>query len=235
MLEQQQIQLVNGLHELYKRATAGQGWDGPLLSDGGNGRPLTHDILDSLGVLQHENTNSCGNLEDDLDIMQHRLTRDGSDSVKRQGSSDSENERSSVRTSFFEVTPQQPFAKGTFTTSQLPTPPLAQAPFTMPIWNGVSGSKASQVRPQSIEVHPGCSAGQVNMSTIAIDQQSWLDSPITYDEDADLMRVDGFSNYDTYAGLREQIPASMESTIQASTMSNWSEEDFTTFLHTTIN
>ncbi|KAL9118559.1 MAG: hypothetical protein Q9187_004894, partial [Circinaria calcarea] len=183
MLEQQQIQLVNGLHELYKRATASQGWDGPLLSDGGHGRPLTHDILDSLGVLHHENINGCGNLEDDLDIMQHRLIRDGSDSVKRRGSSDSENEQSSVRTSFFEVTPQQSFAKGTFTTSQLPTPPLTQAPFTMPTWNGVPGSKASQVRPQLTEIHPGCSAGQVSMSTIAIDQQSWLDSPMAYDED----------------------------------------------------
>ena len=235
MLEQQQIQLVNGLHELYKKATAGQGWDGPLLSDGGNGRPLTHDILDSLGVLQSETPNSYGNFEDDLDVMQHRLVRDGSDSVQRRGSSDSENEQSSVRTSFFELTPQHPFTKGTFSTSQLPTPPLTQTPFTMPVWHGQPWAKASQVRLQSLEVHPRCSVGQANMSAIAIDQQSWLDSPVAYDEDVDFMRIDGYSNYDTCAGLRQQIPASMESTIQTATMPNWSEEDFTTFLHTTIN
>ena len=235
MLEQQQIQLVNGLHELYKKAKAGQGWDGPLLSDGGTGRPLTHDILDSLGVLQTETSNSCGNFEDDLDVMQHRLLRDGSGSVQRRGSSDSENERSSVRTSFFELAPQHPFGKGAFSASQLPTPPLTQTPFTMPVWHSQPGGKASQVRPQSLEVHPGCSAGQANMSAIAIDQQSWLDSPMTYDEDVDFMRVDGYSNYDTYAGLRQQIPTSMEATIQSATMPNWSEEDFTNFLHTTIN
>lgn len=235
MLEQQQIQLVNGLQELYKKAKASQGWDGPLLGDGGHGRPLTHDILDSLGVLQHETLNNCSSFEDDLDVMQHRLVRDGSDSVQRRGSSDSENERSSVRTSIFELTPQHPLAKNTFSTSQLPTPPLTQTPFTMPVWHGQPGSKASQVRPQSLEVHPGCSAGQASMSAIAIDQQSWLDSPIAYDEDVDFMRIDDYSPYDTYAGLRQQIPASMESTIQTATMPNWSEEDFTTFLHTTIN
>ncbi len=52
MLERQHAQLIAGLQKLYRRTQNGDGWTGPRLEDENHGQPLTHKILEALGVLQ---------------------------------------------------------------------------------------------------------------------------------------------------------------------------------------
>lgn len=52
LLERQHAQLTAGLHELYRRTQNGEGWTGPHLEAVNHHQPLTHKILEGLGVLQ---------------------------------------------------------------------------------------------------------------------------------------------------------------------------------------
>lgn len=52
MLERQHAQLIAGLQELYRRTQDGQGWRGTPLDLVNNGQPLTHQMLERLGVLR---------------------------------------------------------------------------------------------------------------------------------------------------------------------------------------
>ena len=54
VLEHQHAQLIAGLHELYRRALNGDRWIGPRLEVVNHNQPLTHKILEALGVLQPE-------------------------------------------------------------------------------------------------------------------------------------------------------------------------------------
>ncbi len=51
MLERQHTELIAGLHELYRRIQAGERFPSPPLEPAYNGQPLTHKILEALGVL----------------------------------------------------------------------------------------------------------------------------------------------------------------------------------------
>ena len=52
LLERQHAQLTAGLHELYRRTQNGGGWTGLQLEAVNYHQPLTHTILEGLGVLQ---------------------------------------------------------------------------------------------------------------------------------------------------------------------------------------
>jgi len=54
MLARQHTQLIAGLQELYRRTQTGEGWVGPLPDPVNYGQPLTHKILEALGVLQQD-------------------------------------------------------------------------------------------------------------------------------------------------------------------------------------
>ena len=54
MLERQHSQLIAGLQELYRRTQTGQSWTLPQLELVNHNQPLTHKILESLGVLRAE-------------------------------------------------------------------------------------------------------------------------------------------------------------------------------------
>ncbi|EEA19684.1 Fluconazole resistance protein 1 [Talaromyces marneffei ATCC 18224] len=85
MLEQQQIWLVNGLQELYRRAQEGEGWTGEPLKAESNGHPLTHDLLTRLGALDH----TKGEIfEDNVEQMQQKLWQQNAGLMQRQESSD---------------------------------------------------------------------------------------------------------------------------------------------------
>lgn len=86
MLEQQQVWLVNGLQELYRRATEGESWSGELLKPEPNGHPLTHDLLTRLGALNHTKGER---FEENPETMQQDLWRHG---MQRQDSSDGSSE-----------------------------------------------------------------------------------------------------------------------------------------------
>ena len=54
MLERQHTELIAGLQELYRRIQAGEPFPSPPLEPVYNGQPLTHKILEALGVLPSE-------------------------------------------------------------------------------------------------------------------------------------------------------------------------------------
>lgn len=82
MLEEQQAQLVCGLREFYNQAINGHPWPGKPLPKVNNGYPLTHDILQRLGVLKPigipHASGQTARFEDDLALMQKRLLESGS-------------------------------------------------------------------------------------------------------------------------------------------------------------
>ncbi|KAI9823280.1 MAG: hypothetical protein M1832_002504 [Thelocarpon impressellum] len=90
MLEQQQAQLVAGLQDLYRRIHDGSGWTGAPLRNGGQGAPLTHDILEQLGALKTEHGGEAATFEEDLQLLQYRLFEGGARPMSRHRSPASE-------------------------------------------------------------------------------------------------------------------------------------------------
>ena len=237
MLEQQQTQLVNGLHELYKRITNGRGWEGQILNDSGNGRPLTHDILSHLGVLQLEKSSPSIGFEDDVDTLQQRLMSDGPDSTYRRDSTDSEQDTKAQESSPIDTGSQNYFKKDMFASPQLPTPPLPQSPYSQ---NWHSNSKSTPVRPHSLQINPVYSTLQTismsgaSMNPTNLNVRAWLDSPMTYDDSNEYLRYNSLSNYNNISNSQQQCSVPIETTIQ-NTAPNWNEDDFTAFLNNNIS
>lgn len=121
MIQQQQIWLVHGLRELYRRTTEGEGWPGECLKTEPNGHPLTHDILTRLGALDRTKGER---FEDSPDAMQQELCRK---SIWRQESSDgAESSQSPVARSGF-------FSDAFTQTQTLPPPPPTYPKITAPV------------------------------------------------------------------------------------------------------
>lgn len=59
MLERQQSQLIAALEEMYRRMQMAQAWTGPALREL-DGRPLTHEMLAALNVLEIDEQSSEG-------------------------------------------------------------------------------------------------------------------------------------------------------------------------------
>lgn len=115
MLEQQQVWLVNGLQELYRRSIEGEGWSGDLLKPEPNGHPLTHDVLTRLGALDHSKGER---FEENPESLQQDLWRHG---MQRQESSDGSSEpHSPAHTRFSDAFSQQ--------NNLPPTPPAYHSP-----------------------------------------------------------------------------------------------------------
>lgn len=93
MLEQQQSQLVSGLQELYKRLRDVEQWDGAVLTEF-EGRPLTHDILASLRLLETKHDGDVEAFEENVEKLQARLLASGAGFTRRRGSLSSESEQS---------------------------------------------------------------------------------------------------------------------------------------------
>ena len=159
MLEHQQTQLVSGLQDLYRRVVEGQPWEGPLLNDSSNGRPLTHDILESLGVLQLEPPCKLDSFEEDTDKMLKKLVREGADMMHRRPSVESECDRESTG-SLYETNGPRLFYNNSFVPSQLPTPPL-QSPTNSQFTRSGSAKKwpiiqnITQTEPQPLQIQTG--------------------------------------------------------------------------------
>lgn len=76
MLENQQAQLVQALRKLYRRVNSGQGWVGAPLRET-NGSPLTHDVLERLGVLKQEGQAHSAPFEEDFLALQCPMIAEG--------------------------------------------------------------------------------------------------------------------------------------------------------------
>jgi len=198
MLEQQQVQLVDGLHELYKRSIEGKHWQGPVLDESANGRPLTHHILDSLGVLQQEKQVNFGAFEDDFETMQQRLLGEGADLIlPRRTSFETDGDQESVQEFFFEPSPQRLSLKNPFAASQLPTPPI-QSPSTVQSTNQRAPSWPStqrQVRPQSLQLTPGYRSWDAGLNPMTFQVNNFSDSPIRFEQTEFAFPSHGFSSF----------------------------------------
>ena len=73
MLEQQQDKLVNALQELYDRNLKRKAWIGPPLNKTAKGIPLTHDILDALGMLKLDDQGNYETFEEDTDVLRKKM------------------------------------------------------------------------------------------------------------------------------------------------------------------
>lgn len=91
LLEDQQMKLVEGVQELYRRLRRGEGWTGPNIAEDSQGYPLVQDVLDALSVLapserrparNNEDTKTITELdeEEDMSNQQDRSVRLGSTS-----------------------------------------------------------------------------------------------------------------------------------------------------------
>lgn len=73
MLEQQQDKLVNALQVLYDRNLRRQFWPGPPLQKTAKGFPLTHDILDRLGLLKLDDRGNRETFEEDTEVLRQKM------------------------------------------------------------------------------------------------------------------------------------------------------------------
>ena len=73
MLEQQQEKLVNAIRELYARAVTSGSWTGPPLQATPKGYPLTHDILERLGMLRLGSHDEIAPFEEDTEILRQKM------------------------------------------------------------------------------------------------------------------------------------------------------------------
>ncbi|MCJ1372964.1 hypothetical protein MMC20_004190 [Loxospora ochrophaea] len=229
MLEQQQVQLVNGLQELYKRNVMGQGWTGPLLQDFGSGRPLTHDILDHLGVLKQDTRSDSETFEDDLDTMQQRLIAGGADLMQRRSSSDSDNEQYHGQISFFDPAASNPTFPEPFASAHLPTPPV-QSPRALSLH---AVQRATSLHPQALHA-PGCPNSQPNLNPTVLQQQTWTQSPQSYSENLDFLQFERTSNFGTAKFSNPQRPMAVGDPCPNAAMPDWAEDDFNSFLNTSM-
>lgn len=158
MLERQQGQLVAAIQELYRRTTEGEGWSGDPLKLDGDGRPLTHDILERLGFLkQDDQTDSPPPpFEENLVVAQQRLFASGAGSMQRQDSSDASSptsDGSQTQPHILQgLVAHEPYANHGFAQAQLPpTPPNQQGAYRAPMPQH-SRRPSTQLRTMS---HPG--------------------------------------------------------------------------------
>lgn len=93
MLEQQQAQLVAGMHDLYHKVLGANCWPGAPLQES-EGHPLTHDILAALRIINTKPGGQIDMFEEDPELLQQRLLASGASFMTRRGSVSSESESS---------------------------------------------------------------------------------------------------------------------------------------------
>jgi len=135
-LENNQPLMVAGLQEMYKRMVAAGAWEGPLLKDSLHGAPLTHDILEKLGVLKKDTEGNMEYFEDDPEMIKVRLFAHGAQAMQRQGSEisgcGSDRDPSVFNSPVFDNSiPAHRYSHfGDYDLSQTPpTPPTMSSPF----------------------------------------------------------------------------------------------------------
>ena len=168
MLERQQIQLVAGLQDMYRRLQKGERWPGAPLTEEANGHPLTHNILESLNVL-HDPEDGNEVFEEDLGRMRRRLLDSGASYVGRSGSFSSDSEHDHEHHQLSPISGGTP-RSGTSSSAPAHQPmfshPFARPPMTPPTsqspalgaqllntsFNNSPGPQVSSVQPAAL--HP---------------------------------------------------------------------------------
>ncbi|CAF9924699.1 hypothetical protein IMSHALPRED_006269 [Imshaugia aleurites] len=123
MLEQQQDKLVNALQELYDRNLNGRAWPGPPLQKTVKGIPLTHDILDRLGLLKLDDQGNYETFEEDTNVLRQKMIKEEEHAYPTPNTSKSDFSPVSPN---FESFISRPFASDKVLPVRLfqPTPPM---------------------------------------------------------------------------------------------------------------
>jgi hypothetical protein len=121
---------------MYKRMVSSGVWEGPILKESLHGGPLTHDILEKLGVLKRDREGNTEYFEDDPEMIRASLFAHGAQAMQRQGSeisrSSSDRDPSAFNSPAFNNANLGPgYSRfGDYDISQTPpTPPMLGSPF----------------------------------------------------------------------------------------------------------
>lgn len=123
MLEQQQEKLVNATRELYTRAVDGGRWPGQPLQVTPKGYPLTHDILERLGLLKLGSQDD-GTFEEDTEILRQKMMIIKQEENPYSTPTTTQSELSPVDSPNYELTSRS-FVDGMPPTPFQPTPPIS--------------------------------------------------------------------------------------------------------------
>ena len=209
MLEQQQLQLVNGLQELYERLVNQQGWKGAPLDNSSNGHPLTHDILERLGALKTDSQISYEVFEDNVDAMRKRLLADGALPMPRPSSAESEYDQS--QTSFQDPSsPKLLFNEPLQAFNQFPPTPPSRSP-------QFQSSLNPRALPPSIKMEPS-----MDPDMRQFQPNTWVQPPLIYDEPMDFLPFDAASAYENMSSLQQGANPCLPT-------SDWIEDDLGAF------
>ena len=208
MLEQQQQQLVNGLHELYDIVITNRGWKGAPLADAANGHPLTHDILERVGALKLDSDVKLGKFEEDLDALRQKLSPEGVGS-SRNGSIDLDYKS---QIPFPECSSPKNFFNEPFPLpSQLPPTPPIQNPHEQASMIG-SGCSNQTTLPTSLDpsmLHP--------------QRQTWVQTqPPFYEESMEFLGFDTLSDFNALHSMQD-------STSHGQPALSWLDDDLNSF------
>merc|ERR1711977_434224 len=185
LLEKQQMQLVLGLQEMYRRTLSGQGW---------LGAPLTHDILERLGVLEHDTHSNPEFSGSDKEGLQVKSIDDGERFLQAQDSStnsDSDQTQAQAQDSML-TTKTEPPALSPDLTSSTYSPFISSIPESS-CFQGFQAEKPidpfSAIMPDMVPqaLHPA-----------AFEQAPWTDPTTTYDQSMELQGYFSPTSFDTY-------------------------------------
>lgn len=222
MLESQQAQLVSGLQELYRRLQDGEGWTGSPLKENGNGVPLTHDILESLGALKQEGHHTNESFEEDLNVLQRKLIANGAGFMQREPSFDTNSE--SDHSTIYESTTQSSSLRGSMPLNQFPPTPPSQSPFQQP---------AHTVAKLKTQTYPGATMNHSNLnwSTPISD----IDGDMEFMNQFDSPLMDPTMDFSTFSNQIFQDQLTSTAINPVLTMKDWAnQEDFQMYFNPTM-
>ncbi|KAK5072331.1 Fluconazole resistance protein 1 [Exophiala xenobiotica] len=211
MLENQQVQLVQGLRELYRRVNSGEGWVGASLRET-NGLPLTHDILERLGALnlKQEGQTHSAQFEEDFLALQCRMIAAGAGYMQRSMSFDTDAEAD-----------QSPvFEPAVHDTSTFTNPFASHLPPTPPLGSPrVSFVKANL----PLKTHTNTSAPQVTQQSLwqtgSVEIESMDKESPSFDANMQAMNLPAQTSTQMF---QENVGMAMDPCM---TMNNWHGPD----------
>lgn len=212
MLEQQQNQLVAGLQALYALVTSSASWKGAPLKESVNGHPLTHDILQRLGVLHLDLNAETDAFEEDLDVLRQKFASETDSVISLNRRSQSSGYRG--QNSFPEVaSPRHYFSDSFPTLHQFPPTPPIQSP------NGETSFSPSPIDCQNrLDNEASLDPSVLQPHQPSIDH---LQSTM-YDDSLDFLSFSVLSNFDASNPMQE-------STSPCLSISPWLHDDLSPF------
>ena len=203
MLEQQQTQLVNAIRDMYQRLLSGDVWVGSPLKQAPNGYPLTHDILEQLGVLKIDGTDDGESFEDDFETLQQKAYNQEHD-IMSPRSSNADSCPPSKRAS---RNPTFPTRESTLPAVQFPPTPPDQSPTEPP-----TATFDTPFGPDT----------PMNLDPLSLPaSQTWFQAPPDCDTEMDFLNVD-ISAYNNLGLLEQKVNPCLS-------MSNFNDDDLRNF------